>query len=85
MNVLSYFDGGSCGQIALDELNIKVDNYFAYEIKPHAIKLTQENYPNTKQMGSVVNADLSVLPKIDLLLGGTSFDFKHLVRVHACK
>jgi len=71
MNIVSYFDGGSCGQIALNELCIKVDNYFAYEIKPHAIKLTQYNYPNTKQMGSVINADLSVLPKIDVLIGGS--------------
>jgi len=71
MNVVSYFDGGSCGQIALDELNIKVDNYFAYEIKPHAIKLTQTNYPNTKQMGSVLDVDFDKLPKIDLLIGGS--------------
>ncbi len=71
MNVVSYFDGGSCGQIALDELNKKVDNYFAYEIKPHAIKLTQENYPNTKQMGSVLDVDFKQLPKIDLFIGGS--------------
>jgi DNA (cytosine-5)-methyltransferase 3A len=71
MNVVSYFDGGSCGQIALDRLGVKVDNYFAYEIKPHAIKLTQTNYPNTIQMGSVVGADLSKLPKTDLLIGGS--------------
>lgn len=71
MNVVSYFDGGSCGQIALNQLDIKVDNYFAYEIKPHAIKVTQHNYPNTKQMGNVIDADLSILPKIDLLIGGS--------------
>ena len=71
MNVVSYFDGGSCGQIALDELNIKVDNYFAYEIKSHAIKLTQENYPNTKQMGSVLDVDFNKLPQIDLFIGGS--------------
>ena len=71
MTVVSYFDGGSCGQIALDELNIIVDNYFAYEIKPHAIKLTQTNYPNTKQMGSVLDVDFKQLPKIDLLIGGS--------------
>ena len=41
MNVLSLFDGMSCGQIALDQLGIKVDNYFASEIKPHAIKVLQ--------------------------------------------
>lgn len=71
MNVVSYFDGGSCGQVALDSLGFKIDNYFAYEIKPHAIKLTQTNYPNTKQMGSVIDADLSILPKTNVLIGGS--------------
>jgi len=71
MNVVSYFVGGSCGQIALDELNIKVDNYFAYEIKPHAIKLTQSHYPHTHQMGSVIDADLTILPKTNVLIGGS--------------
>ena len=52
MNVVSYFDGMSCGQIALDELNIKVDNYFTFEIDKKAIEVTQDNYPNTKQMGN---------------------------------
>lgn len=71
MNVVSYFDGMSCGQIALDELNIKVDNYFAFEIDKKAIEVTQDNYPNTKQMGSVTDVDLSTLPKVDLLIGGS--------------
>ena len=53
MNVLSLFDGMSCGQIALDQLGIKVDNYFASEIDKHAIKVTQHNYPNTIQIGDV--------------------------------
>ncbi len=71
MNVVSYFDGMSCGQIALDKLNVKVGNYFAYEIDKYAMQVTQKNYPNTKQMGSVTDAKLSELPKIDLLIGGS--------------
>lgn len=71
MNVVSYFDGMSCGQIALDKLNVKVDSYFAYEIDKYAIQVTQKNYPSTKQMGSVTNANLNELPKIDLLIGGS--------------
>tara|TARA_R110000851_G_C12985592_1_gene556801 strand:- start:41 stop:889 length:849 start_codon:yes stop_codon:yes gene_type:complete len=71
MNVVSYFDGISCGQIALDKLNIEVSNYFAYEIDEKSISITQRNYPKTKQMGSVVDADLSILPIIDLLIGGS--------------
>jgi len=71
MNVLSLFDGISCGQIALDQLGIKVDNYFSSEVDKHAIKVTQRNYPNTKQIGDVLNVNGCDLPKIDLLYGGS--------------
>ena len=70
INVLSLFDGMSCGQIALDNLGFKVNNYFASEIKEEAIKVTKENYPNTKQIGSVLDVKGSDLPNIDLLIGG---------------
>ncbi len=53
MNVLSLFDGISCGQIALNKAGIKYDNYFASEIDWHAIEVTQSNYPNTIQLGDV--------------------------------
>lgn len=71
MNVLSLFDGISCGQIALERAGIKVDKYFASEIKDIAIKVTQSNYPNTIQLGDVTKLDASTLPKIDLLIGGS--------------
>lgn len=71
MNVLSLFDGMSCGQIALERAGIKVDNYFASEIKSHAIKLTQLQYPNTIQLGDVRKIKVKDLPKIDLLIGGS--------------
>jgi DNA (cytosine-5)-methyltransferase 3A len=71
MNVLSLFDGMSCGQQALERAGIKIDNYYASEIKPHAIKVTQHNYPNTIQLGDVRNINASDLPKIDLLIGGS--------------
>ena len=71
MNVLSLFDGMSCGQIALDKLGIKVDNYFASEIDHNAIKVTKSNYPNTIHLGSVVDVKGADLPKIDLLIGGS--------------
>ena len=71
MNVLSLFDGMSCGQIALERAGIKVDNYYAAEIDKHAIKVTQENYPNTIQMGDVSFINKEDLPKIDLLIGGS--------------
>ena len=71
INVLSLFDGMSCGQIALNKLGIKYDNYFASEIDKYAIKVTQHNYPNTKQIGDVIKLKGSDLPKIDLLYGGS--------------
>jgi DNA (cytosine-5)-methyltransferase 3A len=78
MNVLSLFDGISCGQIALNRAGLKIDNYFASEIDKYAIKVTMANYPNTIQLGSVVDVDCSKLPKIDILIGGSpcqSFSF----------
>ena len=71
MNVLSLFDGISCGQIALNRANIPYDNYYASEIKPHAIKCTLDNYPNTIQLGDILNLKGSDLPKIDLFIGGS--------------
>jgi hypothetical protein len=71
MNVLSLFDGMSCGQIALDKLDIEVENYFASEIDKYAIKVTQANYPNTKHIGDVTKVKGEDLPKIDLLIGGS--------------
>jgi site-specific DNA-cytosine methylase len=71
MNVLSLFDGMSCGQIALERVGLNVDNYFASEIDKYAIQVTQENYPNTKQLGSIVDLNTEDLPKIDLLFGGS--------------
>lgn len=71
MNVLAPFDGMSNGQIALDRLGIKVDNYFASEIDKNAIKITMKNYPNTKQVGDVTKVKAIDLPRIDLLIGGS--------------
>lgn len=78
INVLSLFDGCSGGRQALERTGIKVNQYYASEIDKYAIKVTQANYPNTIQLGSVVDVDVSKLPKIDLLLGGSpcqSFSF----------
>lgn len=70
-NVLSLFDGMSCGQLALDTLGIKVNNYFASEIDPYAMQIAKKNYPNTKHIGSVLDVRGSDLPRIDLLIGGS--------------
>jgi len=70
-SVLSLFDGMSCGQIALNRVGIKYDNYFASEIDKYAIKVTQTNYPKTIQLGDVTKVKAEKLPKIDLLIGGS--------------
>jgi len=71
MNVLSLFDGMSCGQIALERAGIKVDNYYASEIDKHAINVTQHNYPNTIQLGDINNWKSWNLSEIDLVMGGS--------------
>ena len=73
MKVLSLFDGMSCGQIALRELGVPIDRYYASEIDKHAIKQTQLNFPETIQLGDVEkwrewNIEWS---EIDLLLAGS--------------
>lgn len=71
MNIFSAFDGMSCGQIALNNLGVKYDNYFASEIDNQAIRVTQSNFPKTIQVGDIAKVDCSKLPKIDLLFGGS--------------
>mgnify|MGYP003117192298 CR=1 FL=1 len=73
MNVLSLFDGMSCGQIALNRAGVKYDAYFASEVDKYAIKVAQANYPNTIQIGDVTKVDHTRLPfgGIDLLMGGS--------------
>jgi len=71
INVLSLFDGMSCGQIALERAGIKVKNYFASEIDEYAIKITQKNYRDTIQIGDVAKVNGLGFPKIDLLMGGS--------------
>ena len=75
INVLSLCDGMSCGQIALSELGIKINKYYASEIEKNAIKVTQENFPNTIQLGDVISLSENIellrnLPKIDLIMFG---------------
>ncbi len=71
LTVLSLFDGMSCGAIALREAGIRVKQYFASEIDNTAIRQTRLNFPDTVQLGNVVGLDVSRLPPIDLLIGGS--------------
>jgi site-specific DNA-cytosine methylase len=78
MEVLSVFDGISCAQVALQRAGIKVNKYYASEIDKEAIKITQKNFPNTIQLGSITEITglhnilkLTRLHNIDLLIGGS--------------
>ena len=71
MNVLSTFDGMSCARMALERANVKIDKYYASEIKPHAIAVTQHNYPDTIQLGDVTKITKDMVPQIDLVCGGS--------------
>ena len=66
INVLSLFDGMSCGQQALERLGVEVDTYFACEIDKHAMGVTRYNYPDTIFLGDVQELDVSKLPNIDV-------------------
>ena len=71
MNVLSLFDGISCGRIALQRAGIPVKQYFASEIDKHAIAVSKDNWKDIVQLGDVVNVTANQLPKIDILLAGS--------------
>lgn len=76
INVLSCFDGMSCGQIALNKLGIKINTYFASEINNDAMKITMKNFPNTIQLGDIKMVNKTLLETyvpnvtIDLMIGG---------------
>lgn len=71
MNILSLFDGMSCGQIAFKQLGITVDRYVSYEIDKYALQVTQHNFPTTEQRGDVFAADFTQYAGIDWLIGGS--------------
>ena len=75
LQVLSLFDGMSCGQIALRDLGFPIEAYYASEIDKFAIQQTQLNFPDTVQLGDVRNIDVDKLcdevGEFDLLLAGS--------------
>lgn len=71
MNVISLFDGISCGMIALERERIPVVRYVSFEIDENAISVSKKNYPQIEQKGSVIDADFSLYKGFDLLIGGS--------------
>ena len=70
MNVLSLFDGISCGMVALERARISVEKYVAYEIDEDAIKVSKHNYPMIEHKGDVFTAQY-IEGEFDLLIGGS--------------
>lgn len=96
LRVLSLCDGMSGGQIALKELGIPIEIYYASEIKSHAIQVTQKNFPNTIQIGNVMDfikevtedgeyivdtEKLDALGKIDLFMCGSPCKNMSLINI----
>lgn len=79
INVLSLFDGISCGRLALERANLPINKYYASEINEYSIKIALKNYPDTIELGDVRDLKASDIPdKIDFLIGGSpcqSFSF----------
>jgi DNA-cytosine methyltransferase len=71
MNVLSLFDGMSCGMLALQRAGIEVTNYFASEIDKYSQIISQKNFPQIIRLGDVTKVFAKDLPKIDLIIGGS--------------
>lgn len=71
MNVLSLFDGISCGYLALQRAKIPIENYYAYEIDKYALEVSKIRFPKIQHFGDVRNADFSIHKNIDLLIGGS--------------
>ena len=71
MRVLSLFDGISCGQVALERAGVPIEKYYASEIDKYAIQITQKNFPDTEQLGDVVELKTNQFRSVDLLIGGS--------------
>lgn len=74
MKVLSLFDGISCGMVALERAGIPVEKYYASEIEPSAMKISEKNYPSIIQLGNIENITketINQIGNIDLVIGGS--------------
>lgn len=72
MNILSLFDGISCGRVGLERAGIRVDKYYASEIDRYAIQVALKNYPDTIELGDVKDIDFAqFVGKVDMIIGGS--------------
>jgi len=75
LNVVSLFDGISCGRVALEKTGYAVSSYIAYEIDKYAKSVSRYNYPDIVQLGDVLDADFSKFSGYDMVMGGSPCTF----------
>lgn len=75
INVVSLFDGISCGRLALDRAGIPVEAYAAFEIDRYAMSISRWNYPDILQCGNVLDSDFSRFEGFDMVIGGSPCTF----------
>jgi len=75
LNVVSLFDGISCGRVALEKAGYAVSSYIAYEIDKYAKSVSRYNYPDIVQLGDVLDADFSKFVGYDIVMGGSPCTF----------
>lgn len=71
MNVLSLFDGISCGMLAMKRAGIECNNYYASEIDKYAIEVSRRNFPDIVRLGDITKLDCLKLNDIDIVIGGS--------------
>ena len=81
-NVVSLFDGISCGRVALDRAGIAVSSYQAYEIDKYAKAVSRYNFPDIQQNGDVLTADFSRFAGYDLVMGGSPCTFWSIAKAN---
>lgn len=82
MNVLSLFDGISCGMVALERAGFEVDRYVAYEVDKYATQVSEKNYPQIERNGDVFEGDFTDYKGFDLLIGGSPCTFWSVARTN---
>jgi DNA (cytosine-5)-methyltransferase 3A len=75
LNIVSLFDGISCGRVALDRAGIAVNSYVAFEIDKYARAVSRYNYPDIQQYGDVLDADFNKFNECDIVMGGSPCTF----------
>jgi len=80
INVVSLFDGISCGRLAFERAGIEVDSYYAFEIDKYAKAISRYDYPDIEQCGDVLEADFGKFSGIDFVIGGSPCTFWSIAR-----